>query len=201
MSEARIVALIPARAGSKRVEGKNTRLLNGHPLLSYAIGAAQESGIFDGGIWVSSDSDEVQRTVLAYRVGFIHRSANFARDDSPDIEWASAAMKILTHSQNIDAFAIIRPTSPFRRGRWIRKAWEILQACPRADSIRAVRPCGEHPAKMWRRIGITETQARSFRRELLPAPARLGLLRGHGDHVLPERPARVGRVLDGVRGV
>ena len=159
MGEPRIVALIPARAGSVRVQNKNTRPLNGHPLLAYAIGVAQEAGIFES-TWVSSDSLEVLDAAARYadiRQGQIIRPSHLALDDSPDIEWVTDAMDSL---EPYDAFAIIRPTSPFRRGPWIRKAWEILQACPRADSIRAVRPCGEHPAKMWRRIGITETQAR-----------------------------------------
>ena len=153
----RIVALIPARAGSKRVEGKNTRLLNGHPLTAYSIAAAQEAGIFTL-IAVSSDSPEIKEMAFRYGAGVMFdRPAELAKDDSPDIGWvqhsidALCAVRVSGRPLPLwDAFAIIRPTSPFRRGPWIRKAWEILQSCPRADSIRAVRPCGEHPAKMWR---------------------------------------------------
>ncbi len=158
MSEPRIVALIPARAGSKRVPHKNVRELAGHSLLAYAIGAAREAGIFSH-IGVSSDDTKVLDTASRYGAEPIERSAAFAKDDSPDIEWVTEAL--LTEpplewlhpwgdARKVDAFCILRPTSPFRRGPWIRKAWEILQSAPRADSIRAVRPCLEHPAKMWR---------------------------------------------------
>ena len=51
-----IVALIPARSGSKRVPDKNIRPLAGHPLIAYSIAAALQSGIFDAVI-VSTDSD------------------------------------------------------------------------------------------------------------------------------------------------
>ncbi len=152
MAEPRIVALIPARAGSKRVPHKNLRELAGHPLLAYAIAAAREASIFNE-IILSSDSEEILK---AAPVSTRLRSAEYARDDSPDIEWVWDIMKGC--ASFVDAFAIIRPTSPFRRGPWIQKAWEILQSVPRADSIRAVRECREHPAKMWREAGPKERQ-------------------------------------------
>ena len=63
------VALIPARAGSKRCQGKNTRMLAGHPLLAYTIQAALDSGIFDRGVWVSSDSLETLDIARSPRQG------------------------------------------------------------------------------------------------------------------------------------
>ena len=124
------------------------RELNGVPLLAYAIGAAQEAGIFHR-TWVSSDDEDTLVLAADYLedgIGLRLRKPELAQDDSPDIGWVTEIAELA----HCDAFAILRPTSPFRRGPWIRKAWEILQACPRADSIRAVRPCREHPAKMWR---------------------------------------------------
>lgn len=52
--EPSVIALIPARSGSKRVTGKNIRLLNGHPLLGYTIAAARQSEVFST-IVVSTD--------------------------------------------------------------------------------------------------------------------------------------------------
>jgi len=148
----RIVALIPARAGSKRVPGKNTRELAGHPLLAYAIAAAQEAGIFER-IVVSTETLAIRDVAKHYGADFAMRPEPMAVDDSADIQWLNHTIGSFGGTRlgpEPDAFAIIRPTSPFRRGPWIRKAWDILQAWPRADSIRAVRPCREHPAKMWR---------------------------------------------------
>ncbi len=161
MSGPRIVALIPARAGSKRVPHKNVRELAGHPLLAYAIGAAQEARIFED-IVVSTEDQETGFLALDYGALWSEREPLYAIDDSPDIEWVSHASiaKGLGRwtVEYYDALAILRPTSPFRRGPWIRKAWEILQSVPRADSIRAVRPCREHPAKMWREASRRDWQ-------------------------------------------
>ena len=63
---------------------------------------------------------------------------------------AAVADRGLHHHRNEDAFAILRPTSPFRTAATIRRAWErFLELGDRADSIRAVEPCRQHPAKMW----------------------------------------------------
>src|ERR1044071_59827 len=81
------IALIPARQGSKRVPGKNTRVLNGHPTLAYTIAPAIESGVFDAVI-VSTDSEETAAIARHYgaEVPFL-RPAAMAGDTSPDIEW------------------------------------------------------------------------------------------------------------------
>src|SRR5262245_57387498 len=82
-----VVALIPARQGSKRVPGKNVRALAGHPVLAYTIAPAIESGVFQSVI-VSTDSEEVAAIARHYgaEVPFL-RPAALAGDTSPDIEW------------------------------------------------------------------------------------------------------------------
>jgi CMP-N-acetylneuraminic acid synthetase len=70
------IAIIPARSGSQRVPGKNTRLLAGHPLLAYSIHAAVASGVCDRVI-VSTDSTEIAD--IATRYGFWHLG-RFAKD-------------------------------------------------------------------------------------------------------------------------
>jgi CMP-N,N'-diacetyllegionaminic acid synthase len=145
----RIIALIPARGGSKRLPKKNTRLLNGEPLLSYAIAAAQESGIFERIVVSSDDSYTIVLAASYGAVGFTRPEA-YATDNSPDIEWVNHAIGLNASSYRpVDAFCILRPTSPFRRGDWIARAWVYLQANPHADSLRALRPVSEHPGKMW----------------------------------------------------
>jgi CMP-N,N'-diacetyllegionaminic acid synthase len=82
-----IVALIPARAGSKRVPDKNIRPLAGHPLIAYTVAAALDSGIFTDVI-VSTDSQHYAEIVKYYgaEVPFL-RPDTLAGDQSPDIEW------------------------------------------------------------------------------------------------------------------
>lgn len=145
-----IVALIPARAGSKRIPEKNVKPFRGHPLLAYAVDAALRAGIFRDVI-VSTDSERYRQTALAYgaSVPFL-RPAELAGDTSPDIEWVAHALgEIARAGSATDAFAIVRPTNPFRTPQMIRRAWELFLADGRADSLRAVEPCAQHPAKMW----------------------------------------------------
>lgn len=154
------IALIPARAGSKRVKNKNTRLLGGHPLLAYTIAAAKASGVFTR-IIVSTDSVETAETAKKYgaEVPWL-RPPEFATDNSPDIEWLEHTLHTLAdQGEHYDAFALLRPTSPFRQATTIQRAWNYFTSLSGVDSIRAIEPCAQHPAKMWQVSG-EGTQAR-----------------------------------------
>jgi CMP-N,N'-diacetyllegionaminic acid synthase len=145
------VALIPARAGSQRIPGKNVRELAGHPLIAYSIAAAQLSGVFDA-IVVSTDSAEIAEVAEGYGAEVPGlRPAEMASTTSPDIEWVRHVTDLLeADGRSFDVFSLVRPTSPFRGPETIRRAFEQLKALgERADSLRAVRPCREHPGKMW----------------------------------------------------
>jgi N-acylneuraminate cytidylyltransferase len=148
------VALVPARAGSKRVVDKNIARLGGHPLIAYTIAAARASGIFDA-IVVSTDSTryaEIARHYGAEVPGL--RPAEFAGDMSPDIEWVEHVLQIFAREgRQYDAFSILRPTSPFRQPATIERAWKLFVSEPGADSLRAVEKCQQHPAKMWIKRG------------------------------------------------
>ena len=144
------VAFIPARAGSKRVIGKNVRLLGGHPMIAYTIGPALESQVFDAVI-VSTDSEEIAAIARHYgaEVPFL-RPAAFATDTSPDIEWLEHALSELhARGRAWDCFSLLRPTSPFRTADTIRRAWTRFTAQQGVDSLRAVELCAQHPGKMW----------------------------------------------------
>lgn len=147
---ARVVALVPARSGSKRIAGKNVRLLRGHPLLAYTVSAARRSAAF-ADVVVSTDDPATADTARRYgaTVPFL-RPHELATDSSPDIDWVRHALSELRRGgARVDAFAILRPTSPLRPASAIADAVAALLADPDADSLRAVQPVGEHPAKMW----------------------------------------------------
>ncbi len=149
-SQPRIVALIPARSGSKRVADKNIRLLAGHPLIAYSIGAALQSGIFSD-VVVSTDSEHYADIAQHYgaQVPFM-RPAAIAGDTSPDIEWvADTLARLLEAERPYDCFSILRPTSPFRLPQTICRAWEAFTRQTGVDSLRAVEKCSQHPGKMW----------------------------------------------------
>jgi N-acylneuraminate cytidylyltransferase len=144
------VALIPARAGSHRVPGKNVRCLGAHPLLAYAIAAAQASGVFTR-IIVSTDSEAYAALARHYgaETPFL-RPPEMARSDSPDIEWVQHALETLARDgSRFDSFSILRPTSPFRQATTIRRAWQAFAGEAGVDSLRAIERCAQHPGKMW----------------------------------------------------
>ena len=154
-----IVALIPARSGSKRIPDKNIKPLAGHPLLAYSIAAAREAGIFDE-IVVSTDSAKYYD--IAYHYGadlVIDRPKFLAEDHSPDVAWVNHALNALPPT---DLFAILRPTSPFRQASTILRAWDQFVSYGIADSLRAVELCGQHPGKMWRVHGEVMTPVLPF---------------------------------------
>ena len=144
------VALIPARQGSKRVPGKNVRVLHGHPMLAYTIAPALDSGVFDAVI-VSTDSEETAAIARHYgaEVPFLRPDA-FATDTSPDIEWVEYTLRELgKRGRSWEAFSLLRPTSPFRTAQTIRRAWQQFTSEQGVDSLRAVELCTQHPGKMW----------------------------------------------------
>ncbi len=150
MENKEIIALIPARAGSSRIPGKNIKDFFGHPLLAYTIVQAKESGIFSR-IIVSSDSIEYLNIAEKYGAQVVRRPFPISDVLSTDFEWIGHVMGHLKKFYEIpDCFAILRPTNPFRQPETIRRAWkqfaEYDQPC---DSIRAVAKCKQHPYKMW----------------------------------------------------
>ena len=145
-----IVALIPARAGSKRVPDKNIRPLAGHPIITYTIVAALDSGTFTDVI-VSTDSEHYAEIVKYYgaQVPFL-RPAELAGDQSADIEWVQYTLgRLRDEGRSYDCFSILRPTSPFRLPATIRRAWDEFLTQDGVDSLRAVEKCQQHPGKMW----------------------------------------------------
>ena len=141
------LGLIPARAGSKRVPRKNILPLAGHPLIAYTICSTRASGVFDR-IIVSTDSELIRKIAVHYgaEAPFL-RPAEFATSTSPDIEWIKHALSQL--DKTYDAFAILRPTSPFRQPEMIQRAWKQFLSVPHIDSLRAVELSRQHPGKMW----------------------------------------------------
>jgi CMP-N,N'-diacetyllegionaminic acid synthase len=145
-----IVALIPARAGSKRVLDKNIRPLAGHPLIAYTISSALQSQVFSAVI-VSTDSQLYGDIAGHYGAEVPHlRPSELAGDLSPDIEWLEYTLRRLQENgRGYDCFSILRPTSPFRLPKTIQRAWRAFKGEKGVDSLRAVEKCKQHPGKMW----------------------------------------------------
>ncbi len=150
MSNSIVVALIPARSGSKRVPRKNIRVLGAHPLIAYSICAAKDAGIFDDVI-VSTDSEGIAELARHYgaSVPFL-RPSEIAGDLSPDVDWVEDVLtQMKDRGSTFDYFSILRITSPFRTAATIRRAWDQFRGAEGVDSLRAVERCKQHPGKMW----------------------------------------------------
>jgi len=162
-----VIALIPARAGSKRVRHKNIKPFGGHPLMAYTIAAALASRIFSR-VVVSTDSRRYAAIARYYGadVPFL-RPKQLAGELSPDIEWVKYTLgRLADEVEHYDCFSILRPTSPFRHAATIRRAWREFVSQKGVDSLRAVEKCQQHPCKMWLVSG-------SRMRPLLDSPAEL----------------------------
>ena len=146
-----ILALIPARGGSKGIPKKNILPLLGHPLIAYSIKAAQQSTLINR-IIVSTDSDAIAKIALQYgaEVPFM-RPSEFAEDMSVDFEVFDHALQWLSKNEDYhpDLVVQMRPTSPVRTVNIIDDCIAKLDSSD-ADSIRTVIPCPETPYKMWR---------------------------------------------------
>ncbi len=139
-----VVALIPARANSKRFPGKNTKRLLDHPLIAYTIAAATQANIFDK-IMVCTDSKPIIQIAHDYKVDSFLRMASL--DDEADIDWLRPLVGEM--EPPYDAVSILRPTSPFRTAETIRWAWHQFTMARDFDSLRAVTRTSQHPGKMW----------------------------------------------------
>lgn len=147
----KILAFIPARAGSKRIPNKNIKLLNGKPLIAYTIEAARRSGHINR-VVVSTNSEEIAAIAKQYgaEVPFL-RPDKISTSDSTEMEFFDHALGWFSDNENYepDLIVLLYPTSPFRKTESIDRAIEEIMRHPEADSLRSVRKCSEHPYKMW----------------------------------------------------
>lgn len=135
-----IIALIPARAGSKGVVGKNIRLLNGKPLIAYSIEAAKNCKVVSRVI-VSTDSEEIAAIAKKYgaEVPFI-RPKEIASDTTPDRQVMEHCINWLKENENYrpDYLAYLRPTTPFKTADLIQNCFKMILKTIEATSLRTI---------------------------------------------------------------
>lgn len=104
----KIIAMIPARMGSKRVKSKNLRLLNGKPLIEYVIDTVSKIDIFDD-IYVNSEDEIFSEITEKYGISFYKRPNHLSSDEATNDEFAYEFLN------NIECDILIQvlPTSPF----------------------------------------------------------------------------------------
>jgi YrbI family 3-deoxy-D-manno-octulosonate 8-phosphate phosphatase len=147
-----ILALIPARGGSKSIPRKNIRPLAGFPLIAYSIAAALQAKLVSRTI-VSTDDEEIARIARMFgaETPFL-RPTEYAQDNTTDLPVFTHALSWLKDNEAYqpDIIVQLRPTSPLRPPDCVDRAVQILLDHPDADSVRGVIPSGQNPYKMWR---------------------------------------------------
>jgi N-acylneuraminate cytidylyltransferase len=147
-----VLAIIPARGGSKSIPRKNIRSFAGHPLIAYSISAGLAAETVSR-LLVSTDDEEI--AVVARQYGaetpFL-RPPEHAQDQTPDLPVFQHALRWLEQHEGYRPEIVIqlRPTSPFRRVWHIDQAVYRLLERPEADSVRSVCVPFQNPYKMWR---------------------------------------------------
>jgi YrbI family 3-deoxy-D-manno-octulosonate 8-phosphate phosphatase len=147
-----ILAIIPARGGSKGIPRKNIRSFAGWPLIAWSIAAALQSKYVTR-IIVSTDDEEIAAVAREYgaETPFL-RPAEFAQDKSTDLPLFEHALGWLAEHEGYHPEVVLqlRPTSPVRPRGLLDDAIQILLDHPDADCVRGVVPSGQNPFKMWR---------------------------------------------------
>lgn len=123
-----IIAVIPARGGSKRIPRKNIKEFGGKPMIAWSIEAAEESGCFDR-IVVSTDDEEIAEVAKEYgaEVPFI-RPPELSDDYSGTLPVIRHAVDWLQqHGEPVDYACCIYATAPFITPESLQQGWELVQ--------------------------------------------------------------------------
>jgi N-acylneuraminate cytidylyltransferase len=146
-----VLAIIPARGGSKGIPRKNIRNFAGYPLIAYSIAAGLQSELVTRVI-VSTDDEEIACVAREFgaKTPFL-RPAELAQDQSTDLPLFEQALQWLRENEGYvpDAVVQLRPTSPIRPVSLVDDAVRMLLDTPDADCVRGVVSAGQNPYKMW----------------------------------------------------
>jgi N-acylneuraminate cytidylyltransferase/CMP-N,N'-diacetyllegionaminic acid synthase len=131
-----MIAIIPARSGSKGLPGKNIKLLNGKPMIAYTIEAAKKAKLISDVI-VSTDSQEIADIAIKYgAINPFLRPASLATDNAKAIDNYLYTVERLNEEfgYNVNAFTVLQPTSPLRTADDIDEAITLFTK-KNADSV------------------------------------------------------------------
>ena len=146
-----VLAIIPARSGSKSVVDKNIRLIAGKPMIAYSIEHGLKAECIDRVI-VSTDSEKYADIARKYgaEVPFI-RPAEYATDTALDIDVFRHALTFLKENEGYEPEIVVqlRPTYPIRRISDIEAMVKYMREHPDVDSMRCIAPAKEVAYKMW----------------------------------------------------
>lgn len=118
----KIIAMIPARLGSRRIPKKNIRYMLDKPLIQYPIDMAIESGEFDS-VWVNTESVELGKICEGFGINFHERPAELANDKATNRDFVYEFLK----KHECDYVVMLNPTSPTLRLETLKKFMDYIQ--------------------------------------------------------------------------
>lgn len=134
----KVLALIPARGGSKGLPGKNLRKFLGLPLLAHSILCAKLISEVSR-VVVSSDSHEILQVGADYGATDILRPPELSTDESPIWDTVKHTLDVVEMADGrYDYLVLLESTSPLRRPSWIGESLDMLQHNARADGVHGV---------------------------------------------------------------
>jgi N-acylneuraminate cytidylyltransferase len=166
-----VLAVVPARGGSKGLARKNLRLLGGQPLVAHAVKAGLAAELVER-VVCSTDDPEIAEAArqAGAEVPFL-RPAELAQDWTEDLPvFAHVLAWLEEHASWAPELVVnLRPTSPLRRASHVDDAIRLLCATG-AESVKSVCLARQHPHKMWR---FSESEQSHFLEPYLKTPFRL----------------------------
>jgi CMP-N,N'-diacetyllegionaminic acid synthase len=159
-----ILAVVPARGGSKGLPGKNLRPLAGLSLLGHAVRVVERCASVDDTV-VSTDDDAIAAEAQALGAHVLRRPAALARDETP--MWPvlqHALAEVDPDGSRYSALVLVDPTSPLRLPEDVERALELLRSRPDADGVVSVSQ--PHFSVVWQAVvegdgGVLERLVRS----------------------------------------
>lgn len=148
------LCVIPARGGSKRLERKNVRELDGKPLLGYAVEAAIDSGVFDETI-VSTEDEEIAAVAEEYGAAVpFRRPEELATDTAQVVDVCAHALKYYRgEGHEVDQLGVLLPTVPLRTAEDVRQAYKRFQGTNGADFVMCVTDYRYSPFEALEQVG------------------------------------------------
>ncbi|GAA4975993.1 acylneuraminate cytidylyltransferase family protein [Algibacter aquimarinus] len=144
----KVLGIIPARGGSKGVKNKNIRLIDGEPLINYAINTAKESKLLTNYI-VTSDDEKILRVAKSSNCLYHNRDLKNAQDDSPIESVVLEVLQFLKNEQ-YDLIVLLQPTAPIRTGKDVDNVISMFLEDEALNNVVSVVELEDiHPARMY----------------------------------------------------
>ena len=155
MLKKQLLIIIPARSGSKTIKNKNTKKINGVPLIEYTFKFTNKIKENSKEIYCSTDSSKIQK--LANKFGIAAkpmRPKKYSKDISRDIDFVNHSLNVFAQKKiRFKYCLILRPTNPIRSKRSLNNSYKQFIKNKKADSLKSIFPTRKTPFKSWLKSG------------------------------------------------